>query len=122
VNFFLKNLLSQEHRRAGRRVIAGLVAYYWDGGRPTAHNVKDISLTGLYMFTQDRWYPGTVIQLTLQETDKTIAPSDRWIIVHAKVVRQGSDGVALLFAPAAVSVLAEIVDGKGHETTEIIKG
>jgi hypothetical protein len=122
VNFFLKKLVSQERRRAGRRIIAGLVAYYWDGGRPTAHNVKDISLTGLYMLTQDRWYPGTIIQLTLQETDKTIAPSDRWIIVHAKVVRQGPDGVGLLFAPAAVSGLAEIVDGEDHETREKMKG
>lgn len=121
MDFFLKNLLSQERRRAGRRVIAGLVAYYWDGGRPTAHNVRDISLTGLYMLTQDRWYPGTVLQLTLQETDKTIVPSDRWIIVHAKVVRQGSDGVGLVFAPATVSGLAEIVDGEGHETSERIR-
>ncbi len=122
MNFFLKNLLSQEHRRAGRRVIAGLVAYYWDGGQPTAHNVKDISLTGLYMLTQDRWYPGTVLRLTLQETDQTIAPSDRWIIVHAKVVRQGTDGVGLVFAPQAVTGLAEIVDGEGHEASEKIKG
>lgn len=119
--------LSQESaesgaRRAGRRVIPGLVAWYWDSGRPTAHNGKDISLQGLYRFTQDRWCAGTVIHLMLQEMDKTIVPSDRWIIVHAKVVRLGSDGVGRLFAPEAVSGLAESIDGEGHETRENIKG
>jgi hypothetical protein len=69
------------------------------------------------MFTPDKWYPGTVLQLTLQETDKTIVDSDRWIIVHAKIVRQGSDGVGLVFAPEALKEITKILGEKHHEAT-----
>lgn len=96
---FLNILLSKERRRAARRVISGLVVYYWDGGQPIPRPVKDISLTGLYILTQNHWYPGTIVQLTLQETDKLIVPSDRCIKIQAKVVRQGSDGVGVAFLP-----------------------
>lgn len=121
MKWFFQKLLSQERRRAARRIVADLVAYYWDGGNPKAHNVKDISLTGLYLLTKDRWYPGTVIRLTLQK-EKTTVPSDRWLMVHAKVVRQDSDGVGLVFAPEGVVGIAEIVDGEGHETKDKTEG
>lgn len=104
---FLRRLLGHEHRFAERRTLSGLVAYYWDGGRPTAHEIRDISLTGMYLLTEDRWYLGTVIRMTLQETANTNVDSDKWIAVQARVVRHGSDGVGLAFIPGKVGGIAE---------------
>ena len=47
---------------------AGLAAYYWTGAAPAAHNIKDISSSGLYVVTEERWYPGTLVMMTLQKT------------------------------------------------------
>lgn len=107
MNRFLWRLFGHEHRDAERRTLSGLVAYYWDGGRPIAHDIRDISLTGMYLLTEDRWYPGTVMQMTLCETTNTIVDSDRWIAVQAKVTRHGSDGVGLAFLPGKEGEIAE---------------
>lgn len=99
LKFFLRRVLGREKRNAERRVLPGLVAHYWNGGAPIAHRVRDISLSGLYLVTTDRWYPGTVIQMRIQETGKTDDDSDRSIAVQAKVVRVGADGVGLAILP-----------------------
>jgi hypothetical protein len=53
-------------RNAPRESLPGLAAYYWTGAAPKAHNIKDISTSGLYVVTEERWYPGTLILMTLQ--------------------------------------------------------
>ena len=106
---FWRRLMGQERRSAKRHVLSWLVAYYWDGGRPLSHGVRDISLTGMYLLTADRWYPGTVIQITLQETHPPEVNAQRWILVHAKIVRQGSDGVSLAFLPQSAGGIAELI-------------
>jgi hypothetical protein len=106
---FWRRLMGQERRSAERHVLSWLVAYYWDGGPPVAHGVRDISLTGMYLLTGDRWYLGTVIQITLQETGHPDVNSERWIAVQAKVVRLGSDGVSLAFLPQTSDGVAELV-------------
>lgn len=82
-----------DRRRAYRRYVPGMVAHYFTGGAPKPHEVADISMTGFYVLTQDRWMPGTMIQMTLQ---KPCAKGERKqsITVLARVVRRGSDGVA----------------------------
>ena len=83
---------SPERRRAQRYDQPGTVAYYWDGSVPVPREIRDISLTGAYLRTPERWYPGTIVKLTL----KSNVPSES-IEVRCKVVRHGADGVGLQF-------------------------
>lgn len=88
-----------ELRSAPRGVVPGLAAYYWTGAAPRAHNVRDISATGLYVVTEERWYPGTLILMTLQEADREEESSGLVLSVHSKAVRWGNDGVGLQLIP-----------------------
>ena len=103
-----------EMRKAPREPLPGLYAYYWTGAAPKAHSVKDISSTGLYVVTEERWYPGTLILMTLQETDGEES-AEHSISVHSRAVRWGNDGVGLQFipqdAPEARKGLNELVHG-----------
>ncbi len=94
---FFRDLLSQDRRRSDRQRIPQLVAFYWDGGAPVAHGVRDISPSGLYLLTEGRWYPGTMVMLTLQKNGEVVAGSEQSIAVEAKVIRSGDDGVGLAF-------------------------
>ncbi|HEY6764483.1 MAG TPA: hypothetical protein VI386_06905, partial [Candidatus Sulfotelmatobacter sp.] len=52
-----------------------LVAYYWDGAAPTSHKIQNISSTGFYLTTKERWLPGTMVTMTLQRTDIALGHS-----------------------------------------------
>jgi hypothetical protein len=95
VNRWFEWMSSRERRRAPRREISNLVAHYWDGAAPLAHHIRDISSTGLYLLTEQRWYPGTLVRILLQKTGVAETDPDRSIMVNAKVVRSGTDGVGL---------------------------
>lgn len=97
-DWFNKMLLSGERRRAARLKAPRLVAYYWDGAAPAPHNIRDISLTGFYLLTDARWYPGTLITMTLQTTYKSEDGVRRYVAVRSIVVRVDVDGVGLAFA------------------------
>jgi hypothetical protein len=101
---WLERLLSAgsrkpELRKAPREPLPGLAAYYWTGAAPKAHSVRDISSTGLFVVTEERWYPGTLVLMTLQETDGREDSAERSISVHSRAVRWGNDGVGLQFIP-----------------------
>jgi Flp pilus assembly protein TadG len=86
---------SRDRRGAERRELPPLIAYYWDGAAPRAHEVRDISPRGLYVKTEERWYPGTLVRFTLQQTGNMAGAAARSIAVVARVVRWGADGVGL---------------------------
>ena len=88
-------------REIGRLPVSGLVAHFFTGGAPHAHEIRDISTIGLYVVTTERWYPGTIIRMTLTALDSGQAPSRRSITVHARAVRWGNDGVGLEFVVAS---------------------
>ncbi len=94
---WFQQLRGTERRRATRRLSPPLAVYYWDGATPAAHEVQDVSLTGMYLATEQRWYPNTLIRMTVVRTQKTEADPDRAIEVTARMIRAGSDGVALAF-------------------------
>ena len=64
-------LFSEDRRRATRYQSLPLVAYYWDGAEPEAHGVLDASLTGLYLLTKQRWYPGTDAAKSARRRDRS---------------------------------------------------
>lgn len=98
---FLKNLFerfnSNDRRKAGRLQYPDMAAYYWTGGAPKDHGVRDISAKGLFLVTDERWYPGTLVMMTLQKTDEAPDSTKRSISVQTKIVRWDADGVGLEF-------------------------
>ncbi len=91
---------SPDPRKAPRIKEPGLAAYYWNGAAPDAKAVRDISASGLYVVTEERWYPGTLVLMTLQRTESGEAMAERSIAVHSRAVRWGPDGVGLQFVLA----------------------
>ncbi|MGD0830086.1 MAG: hypothetical protein ABR907_04025 [Terracidiphilus sp.] len=86
----------EEPRKAARAALAGLTAYFWTGAAPKAHAIRNISTTGLYVITEERWYPGTLVQMTLKRSDEeTGAETSISLLVRAH--RWGNDGVGLSF-------------------------
>jgi uncharacterized protein len=92
--------LSTDRRGSKRHPLPGLVAYYWTGGAPQAFHIADISTNGLYLLTDERWFPGTMILMTLQRTNTDGEDPDDFISVLTKVIRWGTDGVGLSFVPS----------------------
>ena len=90
-------LRSKDRRRAKRHTALPLAAYYWGGGSSEPHQVRDIGIDGMYLVTEDRWYPNTLIKMTLTRSDKDQGEPDRSIAVTARVLRAGTDGVAFVF-------------------------
>lgn len=98
----LKDLLNQvliPHReRAGRRPVPEFCAYYSDGTTRRSCSIKDISSTGVFLYTEERWLPGTHVHLTLQRQGPFEEDPKRRVSFKSRVVRWGVDGVGLSFA------------------------
>jgi hypothetical protein len=94
---WLERWWSPDPRKAPRELLPGLAAYYWNGAAPQAHGIRDISSSGLYVVTEERWYPGTLVLMTLQRTDCGEEIEERSIAVQSRAVRWGNDGVGLKF-------------------------
>jgi TadE-like protein/PilZ domain len=85
--------------RAERTIRPGLVAYYWDGAIPTGRRVRNISLTGAFIEVPDRWYVGTLLNLTLQITTPNSEDVDSaaCLVLTCRVVRHAPDGIGVTF-------------------------
>ena len=94
---WLERWWSPDPRKAPRQPSPGLAAYYWTGDQPEPHGIRDISNTGVYVVTEERWYPGTLVVMTLQNTDDGEEINERSIAVQTRAVRWGHDGVGLQF-------------------------
>jgi hypothetical protein len=94
---FLNPEPGDPRRKSNRLPVKGLAAHFFTGGAPHPHDVRDISPTGLYVVTAERWYPGTVIRMTLTKQEGGEHPSERSITIHAQSMRWGNDGVGLEF-------------------------
>ncbi len=112
---WLERWWSPDPRKAPRVAAPGLAAYYWTGAAPKARDIKDISSTGLYVVTEERWYPGTLVLMTIQRTDAGEESAERTIAVHSRAVRWGNDGVGLQFilkgSPVQAQGKASLVPG-----------
>lgn len=101
---WLKDFLNSDRRTEARRGLPGIVAYYWDGSCSRAHDILNVSTGGSYMLTDERWYPDTILKITLENTScrgydsPPAGPTEpSKICLAARVVRSGQDGVGLQF-------------------------
>lgn len=115
-------IFSKERRKSERQPSPDLGAYYWNGGAPKEHRIRDISSTGLFLVTEERWYPGTLVVMTLQKAGEASTTSSDSISVQSKAVRWENDGVGLEFVVPEFgdprrgqSVLADGADRKSLE-------
>ncbi len=75
----------REHRRAPRIPQPGLVGYYFTGGKAEPHEIRNLSVMGFYMVTEERWLPGTVIRVTLQMRGEAEDPDDSVTVLSRSV-------------------------------------
>jgi hypothetical protein len=88
--------------RRNKQTSAPPAASCAEGGELAMHAIRDLSATGLYLVTRDRWPIGAEINMNLQPgggvvADSAISP----ITVRMRVTSWGSDGVSLEFAGAS---------------------
>ncbi|HEX3893587.1 MAG TPA: PilZ domain-containing protein [Terracidiphilus sp.] len=86
-----------DRRRGERRSSPELAAYLWMGNLPKQAGVRDISATGVYLLTRERWTPGDVVSITLQRRGPLEGSFERRVAVQARAVRSGDDGIAMSF-------------------------
>jgi Flp pilus assembly pilin Flp len=94
---WLKDLMASERRGAKRKSFGSLVAFYPDGSTPLAHSVQNASTAGFYLVTDQRWYLGTILTMTLQKKNVPEGEKGRSIEVLARVIRSDDNGVAFAF-------------------------
>jgi len=97
---WLQKLISPdpvEPRKNTRETVPGLTAYFFTGGTPMAQTIRDISSTGLFVVTEERWYPGTLVQMTLKKTEEGMPRTEYSISLTVKALRWGNDGVGVQF-------------------------
>jgi hypothetical protein len=100
----VKNWLSQtpekDRRISPRKRWPHLAAVESWGESVAPHTVRDISTTGLYLLTEERWPLGTRVRMNLQRTDGLDDASMIPTTVELRVSRWGADGVGLEFVTA----------------------
>jgi hypothetical protein len=97
---WLDKLLKAEPDRAERRSVSDFAAYRWTHSGLRQDAVKNVSSTGVYLVTEERWQPGTILTLTLQREGQVELSSQYRITTQARVARSGRDGVGLSFVLA----------------------
>gem|GEM_PF-536403 len=85
----------REARKSDREYLPWVAAYFFNGGVPAPASVRNISQNGMYVFTSERWYLGTIVRVTL--TDWRLPSPERSLTINAVAVRWGEDGVGLKF-------------------------
>jgi hypothetical protein len=93
-------LLTLHSDRAERRSTEKFAAYRWTGSSIKQDPVRDISSTGVYLYTNERWPLGAYLSLTLQRVGPLEKSPERRITALAKVVRHGEDGIGFWFVGA----------------------
>jgi PilZ domain-containing protein len=86
-----------DKRKSPRTLSPGLFAFFWTGGPPLAHRIRDISATGMYVVSQEHWYPGTLVRITLAAAESGEQSATNSVTVLARAVRDGNDGIGLEF-------------------------
>jgi hypothetical protein len=84
-----------ERRSIIRLLSQQLVAYLGNREETKPHEVRDVSPTGLYLRTENRWQLGDVVSLVLQRKDAKEGDHESRVIVQVRTVRCDQGGVGL---------------------------
>ena len=87
----------KDRRNARRIPIPSLVAYDTTTGVAQAFEVGDISATGMFLITDERWPVGSILSLSLQREGPQEIGTERRIQLRAGAVRAGKNGVGFSF-------------------------
>jgi hypothetical protein len=88
---------SSDRRTAMRKRWPRLVAYDSKGAALAVLGIRDISATGIYLMTEERWPLGAKVKMSLQRTDSIDDNAMHRMTVQLRVSRWGADGVGLEF-------------------------
>jgi hypothetical protein len=91
------NAINEELRSSIRRPARELVAYVGEKGAERKLEVGNISSSGLYLRTDERWELGTEVLLNLQQNGPVTELPERHVEVTATTVWHGKDGIGLKF-------------------------
>lgn len=94
----------REQRRSPRLANTGLVGYYFSGGESKPHEIRNLSVTGFLMKTEERWLRGTVLRINLQRTTRNEDDPEIALTVHCRVVSECEDGVGFEFVLPGLAV------------------
>jgi hypothetical protein len=94
---WIRRLGHPDNPRAERRIPSGLIAWPVDNPASKPSVVKDISSTGLYLLTEERWPIDELIPLTIELEGLLENRAEEGIAVQARVARHGEDGIGLSF-------------------------
>lgn len=83
--------------RAERRPSPSLAVYHWEGSTPKENTVGNISASGAFLLTNQRWDPGETLSLTLQRKGPPARIPEHRFSLQAKAVRRDRHGVAVSF-------------------------
>ena len=82
-------------------VASSVFAYYWEGAVSVPHGVRNLSVKGAEIVTSDKWYPGTIINLTLQcgaqAAGQGGAATCKALAMRSKVVAHSREGIRVEF-------------------------
>lgn len=95
----LLHWLYPEQRKAARLTVPNLIAFLGSIRTAQPYDIGDISSTGVYLITRERWTPDTVMPVTLLRTKNGRNDTVTTITLQSTVVRCGPDGVAFAFLP-----------------------
>ncbi len=93
-----------QQARAERRTVPGLEAIHWTGSSPGLDIVKNISSTGMYLVTRERWPEGEINPVRLVYPELADDSPEHQVTLETKAVRWDEDGMGLTF------VLPECMD------------
>ena len=86
-----------QQQRAERRAVPGLEAIHWTGSSPGLDIVRNISATGMYLVTRERWPEGEVNPIRLVYPELADDNPEHQVTLQTKAVRWGEDGMGLNF-------------------------
>ncbi len=93
----LQRLGEPEQPRAERWPATGLSALYGIDSASRPAGIKDVSASGIYLLTEERFPADELVNLILRKEGEPENSSELQISVQARVTWQGEDGVALEF-------------------------
>lgn len=125
----IAKFLDPESDRADRRPADEFAAYWWDGAAMREDAVRDVSSTGVFVQSGQRWERDDVVWLTLQRRGAVELLPDRRMTMQAKAMRVEADGAGFLFvsladaeARAWETVVERVLEMIAvHEMEELVK-